>query len=174
MMREKVTTGFLIAVVVISALSISLYNIYKHREINTDLHGEETDANIIFRIGSSSSKHSEELDTFKGTLTKDTGEGSVITDLDLTQEEIDSIHLLLNEIDFFTYPTTYPPKHEGDTYTLRTSFTVYSLEFRNETTRKFVYWTHLTSTEDAKYQNLMDLATLIVEMIQIKLTRPTV
>ena len=130
----------------------------------------ETTSNIIFRYGVSSGKHPNELDTLKGIFTKDmVNKDPVTINLDLTQEEIDTIHRLFTEIDFFSYPTTYQPKLESDIYSHSSSFIVYSLEYHNETGRKFVYWTsQYTLSEDIRYQNLMELATLIIEMIQVK------
>jgi hypothetical protein len=76
---------------------------------------------------------------------------------------------MLIEIEFFSYPTTYQPKLEDDIYSSSSSFIAYSLEYHSETGRKFVYWSsQFTPSEDTQYQNLMELATLIVEMIQVK------
>jgi hypothetical protein len=115
-------------------------------------------------------KHSNEQDTTKGIFTKDmVNKDPVTTKMDLTQEEMDTIDQMMIEIDFFSYPTTYQPKREGDIYAALSSFTVYSIEYHNETGRKFVYWTNqYTPSEDTQYQNLMKLAHLIVEIIQAK------
>ncbi len=108
---------------------------------------EETTSNIIFRYGSSHGKHPNELDTFKGIFTKDmVNKDPVTTKLDLTQEEMDTIHRMMVEIDFFSYPTAFHPKLEGDIYSMQTPFTVYYIEYHNETGTKIVYWTtHIPS-----------------------------
>jgi len=131
---------------------------------------EETTSNIIFRYGSSHGKHPNELDTFKGIFTKDmVNKDPVTTKLDLTQEEMDTIHRMMVEIDFFSYPKAFHPKLEGDIHSTQTPFTVYYIEYHDESGTKVVYWTtQYTSPEDTQYQNLKELAYLIIEMIQTK------
>jgi hypothetical protein len=131
---------------------------------------EETTSNIIFRYGSSSGKHPNELDTFKGIFIKDmVNKDPVMTKLDLTQEEMDTIHRMMVEIDFFSYPEWFHPKIEGDIISTQTPFTGYYLEYHNESGTKVVYWTtQYTALEDTQYQNLKELALLIIEILQAK------
>jgi hypothetical protein len=131
---------------------------------------DTTESNIIFRYGISGGKHPNELDTFKGIFTKDmVNKDPVTTKLDLTQEEMDTIHRMIVEIDFFSYPTALHRKLEGDIYSSSSSFMVYSIEYHNGTGRKFVYWTsQYTPPKDLHYQNLKELANLIIEIIQAK------
>ena len=133
---------------------------------------EETTSNIIFRYGSSRSKHLNELDTFKGKFTKDmVNKNPVTIKMDLTHEEMDTIHRMILEIDFFSYPKQFQPepKLEGELLSYSTPFTVYYLEHHNESGTKVVYWTTTyDAPKDIQYQNLNELAHLIVDIIQAK------
>jgi len=131
---------------------------------------EETTSNIIFRYGSSHGKHPNELNTFKGIFTKDmVNKDPVTTKLDLTQDELDTIYQKMVDIDFFSYPNWFHPKIEGDIHSTQTPFTGYYLEYHNETGTKVVYWTtQYSAPEDTQYQNLKELAHLIIEIIQAK------
>ena len=131
---------------------------------------EETTSNIIFRFGSSHGKHPNELDTFKGTFIKDmVNRDPASTKLDLTQEEMDTIHRMMVEIDFSSYPKSFHPTIEGDIMGTTTPFTAYYLEYHDESGAKAVYWTtQYTAPEDTRYQNLKELAHLIIATIQAK------
>jgi len=130
----------------------------------------ETTSNIIFRYGSSHGKHPNELDTFEGKFTKDmVNMEPVWTLLDFTQEEMDAINRKMAEIDFFSYLKRYQPKREGELISQQTPFTAYYLEYHNESGKKVVYWTTAwDAPEDVQYQNLNELAHLIVDTIQAK------
>ncbi len=133
---------------------------------------EETTSNIIFRYGSSRGEHPNELDTFKGKFTKEkVNMEPVWIRLDFTQEEMDTINRKMAEIDFFSYPKRFQPepKLEGELLSQRTPFTVYYLEYHNESGTKVVYWTTTyDAPKDIQYQNLNELAHLIVDIIQAK------
>ena len=132
----------------------------------------ETTSNIIFRYGSSHGKHPNELDTFKGKFTKDmVNMEPVWVRLDFTQEEMDTINRKMAEIDFFSYPKKFQPKPEleGEIFSQRSPFTVYYIEYHNESGTKVVYWTTARGApDDIQYQNLNELARLIVGIIQAK------
>ena len=141
---------------------------------------EETTSNIIFRYGSSGArrsneldtftKHSNELNTFKGIFTKDmVNKDLVTTKMDLTQEELDTIYQKMIDIDFFSYPKSFDPTFEGSVIGSTESFLAYYLEYQNETGSKVVYWdTEFVAPEDIQYNNLRELAQLILEIIQAK------
>ena len=91
--------------------------------------------------------------------------------LDFTLEEMDTIDRKMAEIDFLSYPKRYQPEpiREGELVSQRTPFTAYYIEHHNESGTKVVYWTTARDApEDVQYQNLNELATLIIEMIQAK------
>ncbi len=133
---------------------------------------EETTSNIIFRYGSSRGEHPNELDTIKGKFTKDmVNMEPVWIRLDFTQEEMDTINRKMAEIDFFSYPKKFQPepKLEGELLSQRTPFTVYYIEHHNESGTKVVYWTTARGApDDIQFQNLNELAHLIVDIIQAK------
>jgi hypothetical protein len=129
-----------------------------------------TTSNLIFRYGISGAKHMNELNTFKGIFTKDmVNKDPVKTKLDLTQYELDTIYQKMADIDFFSYPRGFQPKLEGDVIGEVTPFSIYYLEYKDKTHTKVVQWnTKYWAPEDIQYQNLKDLATLIIEIIQAK------
>ncbi len=139
-----------------------------------------TTSNIIFRYGSSGAppspdpdtftKHSNELDTFKGIFTKDmVNEDPALIMMDLTQDELDAIYQKMVDIDFFSYPESFHPTFEGSVIGSTDPFLAYYLEYQNETGSKVVYWdTQFVAPEDTQYKNLRELAHLIIEIIQAK------
>jgi len=129
-----------------------------------------TTSNIIFRYGISGAKHMNELNTFKGIFIKDmVNKDPVKTKLDLTQAELDTIYRKMVDIDFFSYPRGFQPKLEGDVIGEVTPFSIYYLEYRDGARIKIVQWnTKYWAPEDTVYQNLKELASLIIELIQDK------
>jgi hypothetical protein len=92
----------------------------------------------------------------------------VSTRLDLTQEEMDTIYEKMVDIKFFSYPEAFQPKL-SDFITESTPFMVYYLEYRDGDQIKIVRWnTKYVVPEDMKYQELQDLANLIIDMIEDK------
>lgn len=142
--------------------------------VSTPLIQEEseiaTSSNIIFRYGISGAKHLNELNTFKGIFTKDmVNKEPVLTKLDFTQKEIDTIYDKMVDIDFFSYPRAFHPKLEGDVIGELTPFAIFYLEYRDGSRIKVVQWnTKYWAPEDTEYQNLKELASLIIELIQDK------
>jgi len=131
---------------------------------------EETTSNIIFRYGVSGGKHPNELDTVRGYFQKDmVNKDPAWTRLDLTQDELDTIYQKMVDIDFFSYPKGFQPKLEGEVIGDVTPFSVYYLEYKDETRTKVVYWTtQYNVPKDTQYTNLKELAHLIIELIQAK------
>jgi hypothetical protein len=93
----------------------------------------------------------------------------VKTELDLTQYELDRIYQKMIDIEFFSYPRGFHPKLEGDVIGEVTPFSIYYLEYRDGSRTKVVQWnTRYWAPEDTKYENLKELAHLIIEIIQAK------
>ena len=131
---------------------------------------ETTTSNIIFRYGVSGGNHPNELDTIRGYFQKDmVNKEPAWTKMDLTQDELDTIYQKMVDIDFFLYPKGFQPKLEDDGFGITTPFSVYYLEYHNETGSKVVYWnTQYIAPKDTQYTNLKELAHLIIEIIQAK------
>ncbi len=154
----------LTALLLVGAILLSQYQHSNESIIET------TTSNIIFRYGSTGAKNPNVLDTFKGTFTKDmVNKEPAWTKLDLRQDELDTIYQKMVEIDFFSYPKGFQPKLEGDIIGMTTPFSVYYLEYQNETGTKIVSWnTQYIAPGDTQYKNLKELAHLIIEIIQAK------
>ena len=139
-------------------------------EDQTEIPLVTTTSNIIFRYGVSGGKHPNKLDTIKGYFQKDmVNKDPAWTKMDLTQDELDTIYQKMVDIDFFSYPKGFQPKMEGEAIGDVTPFSVYYLEYKDETRTKVVYWTTQYSVPtDTQYMNLRELAHLIIEIIQAK------
>ncbi len=111
-----------------------------------------------------------ELNTFKGIFTKNmVNKDPITTKLDLTQEELDTVYRKMVDVDFFSYPRFFNPKLEGDIIGESTPFSIYYLEYKDETRTKIVQWNDkYWAPEDTQYQNLKELASIIIEIIQSK------
>ncbi len=142
---------------------------------------EETTSNILFRYGVSGGKHPNELDTVKGIFQKDmVNKDPAWTKMDLTQDELDTIYQKMVDIDFFSYPKVFQPKLEGEVIGELGVVSTYYLEYKDDTRTKIVQWNvKYDAPDDIQYQNLKELAHLIIEIIQAKpeykkLPEPTV
>jgi len=169
--RILLLSTLLIAVIVV----LSLKNLANNEIIIEEITSNEsiiveTTSNIIFRYGTAGGKHPNELDTFEGIFIKDmVNKEPIQRTLDLTQEEMDTVYRKMVDIGFFSYPKSFQPTVEGDIVGRRTPFGVYYLKYYNETGAKLVYWTTATvAPDDVHYQNLKELAQLIIGIIQAK------
>jgi hypothetical protein len=131
---------------------------------------EETTSNIIFRFGVLGGKHPNELDTIRGYFQKDmVNKDPITTKLDLTQDELDTIYQKMVEIGFFSYPKDFQPKLEGEVIGEVSPVSIYYLEYKDDTRTKIVQWNvKYDAPDDIQYQNLKELAHLILEIIQAK------
>ena len=116
----------------------------------------DTTSNIVFRWCVIGAKHPNELDTLNGSFAKNMVRGRPVwTRLDLSQEELDIIYQKLVDIDFFSYPRVFYPTHESDKRGAGTPFSIYYLEYKNETGTKIVQWdTKFPVPKDTRYNNL--------------------
>jgi len=126
----------------------------------------ETTSNFIFRYGTIGAKQLNELDTLSGIFIKDmVRKDPVRTSLDLSQEELDTIYQKMVDIDFFSFPRFYNPIL-GEIIGASTPFSIYYLEYINETGTKIVQWDDKYSlTTDTGYNNLKELARFIIRII---------
>ena len=121
----------------------------------------DSDFNIILRYGVGAKN---ELNTFKGTYTKDVAnKPPITTKLQLTQEKLDSIYLKTLKIDLFNCPWTIRTMPKGDIIGERPSYSTYYLETCNGTTTNAVVWNNkYTNTENERFFDLMEIVRLII------------
>lgn len=163
-MAERFTLG-VISITFLLGLAV-LYGAYRTNGTDSDLSPSLSSAdsfNIIFRYGVGAKN---ELNTLKGTYTKDmVNKPPITTKLQLTQEELDSIYLKALEIDLFNYPWTIRTMPKGDIIGQITPYSTYYLEAWNGTTKNAVVWNDKYDTENEKYFDIKELVRLIIEII---------
>jgi hypothetical protein len=164
-MAERFTLG-VISITFFLGLTV-LYGAYRTTSTDSDLNptlsSADSDFNIVFRYGVGAKN---ELNTLKGTYTKDmVNKPPITTKLQLTQDELESIHLKALEIDLFDYPWTIHTMPKGDIIGMITPYSTYYVEVWNGTTKNAVVWNNKYDTENEKYYDLMELVHLIIEII---------
>jgi hypothetical protein len=166
-MAEKVSY-YILAITFILLISVTIYASQLPSETTNNIY--TTSTNILFRYGISGAKHMNELNTSKGIFTKDmVDKDPVKTNLDLNQDELDTIFKKMVEIDFFSYPRNYQPQREGDVHGYTTPSSIYYLEFKDDTGTKIVQWSDKYYVpDDAGYEKLMELADQIIDIIEAK------
>jgi len=176
-MAERFTLG-VISITFLLGLAV-LYGAYRTTNTDSDLNPTLSNAdsfNLILRYGV---RAKNELNTLKGTYTKNmVNKPPITTKLQLTQEELDSIYLKALEIDLFNYPWTIRTMPKGDIIGEITPYSTYYLEVWNGTTKNAVVWNNKYDTENEKYFDLMELVRLIIEIIEFhpeyqKIPEPT-
>jgi len=127
--------------------------------------GEESDFNLIFKYGVTARN---ELNTFKGTFTKDmVADPSITIDLTLTEEEMDRIHRKMIEIDFFDYPDEFSIPLEGEEIVkIVTPYSRYYFKVEYESGIKELRWEDEIQNENEEADRLRELIKLIKDIIE--------
>ncbi len=130
----------------------------------------DSDFNLVFRYGHYKVEAKNELNTFRGSYTKDMVRGSPITvKLCLTREDLDRIYLKMMEIDFFSYPDVFHVPPSGEVIGEFSHWNTYNLKVQNGTKVKTVRWdNHYLISGNEEYDNLIELANLIWKIIESK------
>lgn len=121
--------------------------------------------NLIFKYGVTAKN---ELDTFKGTYTKDmVTDPSITIGLRLSEEEMNSIYQKMAEIEFFNYPDEFsvsvPP---GESVGMVTPFSSYYFTVEYGSQIKNLHWADDVSNPDEKASKLRELIKLIKSIIE--------
>ena len=121
--------------------------------------------NLIFRYGVGARN---ELNTFKGTYTKDMiADPPITVPLRLSEEELDRIYQKMAEIDFFAYPDEFsisvPP---GESVGMVTPYSSYYFKVEYDSKLKELRWEANIINEDTKADRLRDLIKLIGDIIE--------
>ena len=123
--------------------------------------------NLILRSKVEGAKWESELNTFEGYFQKDMViEDPAITNISLTQEDLNRIYLKMEEIGFFSYPSVIDTTPRGFAWGEGTPYSKYYLKIQNGTRIQRVRWTSRYLTNKRRYHDVMDLAHLIWEIIE--------
>ena len=130
----------------------------------------DSDFNLVFRYGHYKVEAKNELNTFRGSYTRDMVRGSPITvKLCLTREDLDRIYLKMMEIDFFSYPDVFHVPPSGEVIGEASHWNTYNLMVQNGTKVKTVRWdSRYLISGNEEYDNLKELASLIWKIIESK------
>ena len=131
---------------------------------------EKTNFNLIFNYGVMARN---KLDTFQGTYTKDMVIDPPITvELSLSEEEMDSIHQKMVEIDFFNYPDNFSVSVPPDVPTgIRTPYPSYYFKVEYNSKIKELWWNDQIVYKDYKDERadrLSELVSLIRSIVESK------
>ena len=127
----------------------------------------ESDFGLIFRYGVMARN---ELNTFKGTYTKDmVSDPSITVNLSLSQEELDSIYQKMVEINFFDYPDEFSVSvPAGESFGIVTPYNSYYLKVKYDSKIKELWWEDEIKNENTKADQLRELIKLIRDIIESK------
>ncbi len=122
---------------------------------------ERNPVNLVFTFGVGGLN---ELNTFRGTFTKDLCiDGTVTTRMILSEAELKEIQLKLIEFDFFSCPDTFPLS-EHQMLPSRS----YSLKVQNGTTLKEVSWSDNSIIDSSTAAKLDQIAAFLTNLIYQK------
>lgn len=106
-----------------------------------------------------------QIDTFKGTYTKDmVTVPSVTTELKLTEAEINDIYTKMQEIGIFNYPDNF----YEETNQKITPFSTYKFKIKNHSEIKEIVWMDETLSESKKAKQLRSLIEKIKTIVENK------
>jgi len=126
---------------------------------------EKPGFNLIFKYGVTAKN---ELDTFKGTYTKDmVTDPSITIGLRLSEEEMNSIYQKMLEIDFFSYPEAFKATvPSGELTGMVTPFSSYYFTVEYDSQVKKLQWEDNVTNPDEKASKLRELIKLIKSIIE--------
>jgi hypothetical protein len=106
------------------------------------------------------------LNTFDCTYEKDmVSDPSITIYLHLSPEELDSIHLKMQQIDFFNYPDIFRINVTNEFEGIVTPFSTYYFYIQTENLVKELYWEDKIINPDHKAEQLRELIHLILKII---------
>jgi hypothetical protein len=122
---------------------------------------------LIFRYGVMARN---ELNTFKGTFTKDmVSDPSITVNLSLSEEELDSIYRKMVEIDFFDYPDEFSVSVlPWESVGMITPHSSYYFKVEYDSKVKELRWEDKITNKDEKADKLRELIKLIRDIIESK------
>ncbi len=127
----------------------------------------ESNFNLIFKYGVGAKN---ELNTFKGTYTKDMVMApSVTVNLPLSEEEKDRIYQKMLDIDFFSYPDEFSVSVPvGGSIGMVTPHSSYYFKVEYNSKIKELRWEGKITKKDEKADKLREIIKLIRDIIESK------
>jgi hypothetical protein len=128
---------------------------------------EKPSLNLIFKYGVTAKN---ELDTFKGKFTKDMiTDPSITIELSLSEQEMESIHQKMVEIDFFNYPDRFEVNVlPGELTGMVTPYSTYYFKVEYNSQVKELWWGDEITNPDQKAEKLRELIMLIRNIVESK------
>lgn len=133
------------------------------KQVDTNLpDNKPSDFNFVLIYGINSGN---ELDTIKGTYTKDMiGAPAVTTNLKLSEEEMNEIYLKMKDINILSYPEKFYP--EGDV--VHTPFETYSIKVVYSGMEKNIHWDDKNSSDSKEAVQLRNIFKRIHQIVSEK------
>jgi len=153
---------------ILVALSVFTYcnKSYDPIEEAFKCNSENNPINLIFKYGVTAKNI---LNTFDCTYQKDMIlDPPVITNLKLTEEELDSIFVIMQSIEFFKYPDTFYIDVQNDTIGVITPSSKYYFFVENDSIWKELFWNDSIINPDASAEKLRYLNNYIIDIIKSK------
>lgn len=160
---KKIVYGVLVVVI----LTIVGYGLFVLKQSTIP---SESEFNLIFKYDVGAKN---ELNTFKGTYTKDMVlDPSITVNLSLSKEELHKILQKMIKIDFFNYPDKFsvfvPP---GKVVYRTIHYSSYYFKVEYDSKIKEIWWKNdipIMINEDKKAKKLIELINLIINIIESK------
>lgn len=120
------------------------------------------DFNVVFSYGIGSKN---QLDTIKGQYTKDmVADPSIITNLKLSDQDMDTIYSEIRKINILDYPNNFKPVNN----LIRTPFYTYNFKIIADGIEKEIYWADENVSKSKEAVQLRELFKNIQEKIESK------
>jgi len=127
---------------------------------------EDNPFNLIFKYGVTANNI---LNTFDCTYQKDmVMDPPVIIKLKLTEEELDSIFVIMQSIDFFEYPDTFFVNVQSGTIGVTMPSSKYYFYVKKDSISKKIYWDDSIVNPDDSADELRRLNKYIMDSIKSK------
>ena len=150
------------AFILVFMLSIFIFTSCNDKKNNELPEKKPSDFSFILDYGINAKN---QLDTEEGTYTKDmVAEPSVMTNLKLSDEEMNEIYSIMRDIDILSYSEDFNPISNA----VQTPFETYTIKIIADGKEKYIYWKDEKASKIEEAVKLRDLFKRIHEIISTK------